>query len=316
MDTDKKNLKFCGREFTGKEVALIREVVQTCSGISRSELAHTVCELLEWKRVNRRLKARECKDLLEQLEDQGVLRLPEKKSTKPKKAKPEKAGSEKTGSEKTETDSARNDAVSAENVPACIHYTGSVEAFGPVDIERVTDAAQRLLFRNLVSRYHYLGYKMPYGARLQYLAYVNRPRREVVGCIQFSSPAWRMKARDRYIGWDEATRTRRLQLIVNNSRLLILPRIHNLASTVLSCVLRRLPRDWEREYGLAPLLAETLVDRRRFNGGCYRAANWIELGETTGRGRMDRDHQRQGTAVKTVWVYPLVKHALRRLRDG
>jgi hypothetical protein len=294
MATDQQ--RFCGREFTGQEVSLIQEVVETCAGISRLELAHTVCELLEWKRPGGGLKARECRDLLERLERQGVLTLPDKKScgsNKPRKLiAPAEAGQ--------------------------VHstLTGSVEAFAPLEIQLVESRQQRQLFCELLSRYHYLGYAMPYGARLQYLVCVTRPRREVVGCAQFSSPAWRMKVRDQWIGWDDATRTLRLQHIVNNSRLLVVARIRNLASKMLSGTLRRLPSDWERQYGLAPLLVETLVDRQRFHGGCYRAANWIELGETSGRGRMDKNHQRNGARVKTVLVYPLVKNAARRLADG
>ena len=172
------------------------------------------------------------------------------------------------------------------------------------------------MFRDLLSRHHYLGYAMPFWARLQYLIYVTRPCREVVACVQFSSPAWRMKVRDQWIGWDDGTRTQRLQHVVNNSRLLVVPRVRNLASMVLSTVIRRLRSDWRQHYGLDPWLAETLVDRQRFHGGCYRAANWIELGDTTGRGRMDRAHERHGAQVKTVLVYPLIKHATRRLRDG
>ena len=294
MYTQKESLSFCGRQFAGEELSLIQEVVQTCSGISRTELAHTVCELLQWKRANGGLKARECRDLLERLEDQGLLTLPEKKSR----------GQEKGQRRITTTG----------KEPPGIKLTGSVESFAPVEVQRVQSPQQRLLFRELVSRYHYLGYAMPYGARLQYLAYVSRPRREVVGCIQFSSPAWRMKARDQWIGWDEVTRKQRLQHVVNNSRLLIIPRIRNLASTLLSCVLRRLRCDWQRQYGLEPWLVETLVDGQRFHGGCYRAANWIELGQTSGRGRMDRTHQRHGVYVKTVLVYPLVKNAALRLK--
>jgi hypothetical protein len=125
-----------------------------------------------------------------------------------------------------------------------------------------------------------------------------------------------MKVRDQWIGWDEVTRGRHLQHIVNNSRLLILARIRNLASMLLSCVLGRLGSDWQEHYGVEPWLVETLVDRQRFYGGCYRAANFIVLGETSGRGRMDRNHQRHGAQIKTVLVYPLVKNALRRLREG
>ena len=296
MPTVRNQQRFCGREFTPEEVLLIQEVVQTCAGISRTELAHTVCELLEWKRPGGGLKGRECRDLLERLESQGVLTLPAKQSP---------------GS----SQSRRSIAPAAEGR---VHsaLTGSVEAFAPLDVQLVETRQQQQLFRELVSRYHYLGYAMPYGARLQYLVFLSRPRREVVGCVQFSSPAWRMKVRDQWIGWDDATREARLQHVVNNSRLLILARINNLVSMLLACALRRLRKDWYRQYGLEPWLVETLVDRERFYGGCYRAANWIVLGQTTGRGRMDRAHQRHGAQVKTVLVYPLVKNALRRLREG
>mgnify|MGYP001044552032 FL=1 len=289
-----KPQRFCGREFTADEVSLIQEVVETCSGISRKELAFTVCELLDWKRYGGGLKERECRDLLERLEDQGILKLPAKK----------KAGPRPPG--KIIRPSGEKDIKS--------HLTGSVEAFSPIDIELVQSPGQRRLFRDLISRYHYLGYAIPYGARLQYLCYVSHPVREVVGCVQFSSPAWRMKARDQWIGWDDVTRGQRLPHVVNNSRFLVLGHIRNLASTLLARVLKRLRQDWQSRYGLEPYLVETLVDRKRFYGGCYRASNFIILGETSGRGRMDRHNQRHGAAVKTVMVYPLVKDALGRLR--
>jgi hypothetical protein len=293
---EKDNQRFCGRTFSSEDVSLIQEVVETCAGLSRLELAHTVCELLDWKRPSGGLKARECRDFLVRLESQGILTLPGKKpggSTKPRKCiAPAKAGQ--------------------------VHsqLTGSVEQFAPLDLQPVKSPEQRSLFRELLSRYHYLGYTMPYGARLQYLVYVSRPRREVVGCIQFSSPAWRMKVRDQWIGWDEATRKLRLQHIVNNSRLLVVARIRNLASMALSGAIKRLRADWRRQYAVDPWLVETLVDQKRFYGGCYRAANWKVLGETTGRGRMDRDHKRHGAEVKTVLVYPLVKNPRRRLING
>jgi len=292
-----KSQQFCGRAFTEEEVVLIREVVTTCGGISRMELANTVCELLDWKRPGGRLKARECRDLLERLEDQGILKLPGKRSVggiQPKRS-----------------------IATVKEVQPHSPLTGSVEMFSPVDVELVESPKQRQLFQDLVSRYHYLGYAMPYGARLQYLTYVSPPSggREVVGCIQFSSPAWRMKVRDQWIGWDDATRKIGLQHVVNNSRFLVLAKMRNLASALLSNVLRRLRTDWQRHYGVDPWLVETLVDGR-FHGGCYRASNFIALGETSGRGRMDRTHQRHGVEVKTVMVYPLVKDATKRLKDG
>ena len=295
MQTATDQQRFCGREFSAKEVSLIQEVVETCAGLSRLELAHTICELLEWKRPGGGLKARECRGFLERLDSQGVLTLPDKKS----------CGSSKP----------RKLIAPAEKGQVHSQLSGSVEQFAPLNIELVESRQQRQLFRQLLSRYHYLGYAMPYGARLQYLLYVSRPQREVVGCVQFSSPAWRMKVRDQWIGWDDATRQLRLQHIVNNSRLLVVARIRNLASMALSGVFRRLRTDWRRQYGLDPWLVETLVDGQRFYGGCYRAANFIVLGETSGRGRMDRTHQRHGAQIKTVLVYPLVKNARRRLTD-
>ncbi|MFH1008876.1 MAG: DUF4338 domain-containing protein, partial [Candidatus Latescibacterota bacterium] len=256
----------------------------------------TVCELLDWKRPGGGLKARECRDFLGRLEIQGILKLPEKKSLGA--IQPRRCIA-------TVTDGQPYSAL-----------TGSVEMFAPVDVELVKNRKQRTLFRDLVSRYHYLGYAMPYGARLQYLAYVSRPRREVVGCLQFSSPAWRMKVRDQWIGWDDATRKLRLQHVVNNSRFLVVAGIRNLASMLLSCCLKRLRWDWPKHYGTEPFLVETFVDRKRFHGGCYRAANFLVLGQTTGRGRMDRANQRHGAAVKTVMVYPLVKNATARLTEG
>ena len=288
--------QFCGRTFTVEEVELIREVVRGCGGISRLELAYTVCELLEWKRPGGGLKARECRDLLERLEIQGILKLPEKRSLGA--IQPRRRLAPVTSGQPHSA------------------LTGSVEMFAPVGVELVENRQQRDLFQQLVSRYHYLGYAMPYGARLQYLAYVSKPRREVVGCVQFSSPAWRMKVRDQWIGWDDATRKMRLQHVVNNSRFLVVARIRNLASMLLSGCLKQLSSDWLKRYGVEPWLVETLVDRQRFHGGCYRAANWVDLGETSGRGRMDRANQRHGASVKTVLVYALVKDATRRLRNG
>lgn len=296
MDTIREQQRFCDREFTVQEVSMIREVVQTCKGLSRLELAHTVCELLDWKRPSGGLKARECRDLLERLEGQGILRLPGKKSN----------GS-KTVTKRIAT-------VATEHSLSA--FAGSVEAFLPLQVELVQNKLQRQLFRELVGRYHYLGYTMPYGARLQYLVYIDRPRREVVGCVQFSSPAWRIKVRDQWIGWDDASRKLRLQHVVNNSRFLVLARIDNLASKMLSGVMRHLRGDWLGQYGVEPWLVETMVEHQRFHGGCYRASNFQEIGQTSGRGRMDRTHQRHGAEVKTVLLYPLVKHARRKLADG
>ena len=146
---------------------------------------------------------------------------------------------------------------------------GSVRDIEPLEFERVREPAQRLLFRELLGRYHYLGHTVPFGAHLRYLVFGSRPARAVVGCLQFSSPAWRMAARDRWVGWDDRTRARNLQHVVNNSRFLLLPwvAVSNLASAVLARGLGQLVVDWPRHYHLEPWLVETLVDPRRHHGG-------------------------------------------------
>ena len=289
---------YSGRKFRPKELALIREVVESCSGLSRKELAQTVCELVGWKRRSGRLKAQECREFLERLEAAGVLALPKKQRRRP------------VGSHTSVPVTARGNRGR--------DLVGEVGDFAPIEIEAVETLDQRLLFRELVGRHHYLGHKVPFGAHLRYLLYACRPERTVVGCIQFSSAAWRMAVRDAWIGWDDATRERNLPQVVNNSRFLILPwvRVKNLASSVLSLAVRRLAADWPGRYAAEVLLVETLVDTSRYRGECYRAANWILLGQTTGRGRMDREHLRHGASTKTVLIYPLVKDAARRLREA
>ena len=152
------------------------------------------------------------------------------------------------------------------------------------------DAGQRAVWRELVARHHYLGDVVPYGAQLRYLISISTPDREIAGCLQFSSPAWKLETRDRWIGWDDRARRANLQRIVNNSRFLILPwiRIKGLASHVLSLAASGLVDDWEEAYAVRPVLLETFVETGRFDGTCYKAANWIVLGETAGRGRQDR----------------------------
>ena len=284
---------FCGRSVSGAELQLICTVVKRYASLSRMELAHTVCELLHWARPGGGLKARECREFLERLDARGVLCLPPKRATKP------------VGSTTAVPMSERGEPAAA--------LQGKVGAFEPIGFDLVQSHEQRLLFRELVGRYHYLGHAVPFGAQLRYLFYSGQ---QVLGAMQFSSPAWRMAVRESWVGWDEAARRANLQRVVNQSRFLILPWVHiaNLASVVLSRALRRIGGDWQARYGLEPLLVETLVDESRYSGHCYRAANWIRLGETRGRGRMDREHAREGLSPKAVWVYALAADAAQRLR--
>ena len=293
-----KPIRFCGEPVSSEQLALITQIVTRCGGLSRTELANTVCELFDWVRPNGKLKTVECRQFLEQLHVRTALSLP---ATRHKgRGKSQKI---------TIT------ALSTEGGP----LQGTVKDFQPISLRLVSSAQQRRLFRELIERYHYLGYRIPFGAQLCYLIEVAQPTPTVVGAIQFSSPAWRMAPRDRWIGWTDTVRARHLQRVVNNSRFLILPsiRIKYLASHVLSLTSRRLASDWQAKYHIEPLLLETLVDTQHYSGVCYRAANWRELGQTSGRGRQDATHTRHGASPKRLFIYPLRADARASLRgDG
>lgn len=285
-----------GLEVDDRQIELIAQVVAECAGLSREELAATVCELLGLQRANGRLKTRECRDLLEQLHEAGQIVLPERARGRPRGSK-------------TSIPSTPRGAVGAA-------ISGMVRDLAPVRLEKVQGRSDHALWRELVGRYHYLGFKTAYGASLRYLIKAERPRAAILGCLQFSSPAWRMAARDRWIGWSDAQRQHNLQHLVQNSRFLILPwvEVQNLASHVLSLASRHIVKDWHECFGVRPWLLETLVDAKCFTGTSYRAANWIHVGETSGRGRMDREHQRHGVAVKLLFLCALVAKVRERLR--
>jgi hypothetical protein len=291
---------FCGRRFSFKELELIGEVVGSCSGISRTELAYTVCELLDWKRPNGKLKGRECREFLETLEGSGLFELPDRRDGKP------------LGSRTSIPDIGLEPTAPAGG-QVRRDLEGTVREFSPICLKRVEGEKERLYWRQLIGRYHYLGYRVPFGASLRYLIYAKGE--EVVGGLQFSSAAWRMGCRDRWIGWDDRQRGCNLQKIVSNSRFLLLPwvKVRNLASTVLSLAAREVAHHWQGLYGIRPVLMETLVDVARYSGTCYRAANWTHVGMTTGRGRMDREGKRYGAAPKAVFVYPLTADFRRHL---
>lgn len=296
METN--SLHFLGDPVGEPELALIREVVDSCGGLSRMELAATVCELMGWTRRSGSLKARECREFLEKLESKGRLVLPEKRPGRPVGRVTEVPVTER----------------GEPGAP----LVGTARDVGEIRLERVRSEADRRLFRELLGRYHYLGHAVPFGAHLRYLVFGSQPAEAVLGCVQFSSAAWRMAVRDQWIGWDEATRARRLVHVVLNSRFLLLPwlQLKNLASRVLSVSVRQMAADWAKAYGVEPFLVETLVDSTRYRGSCYRAANWIELGQTRGGKRTDRLAKPEEMAPKTVLVYPLVPDAARRLREG
>ena len=285
------SVTFSGRHFTRAELDEIRAIVDTFSALSRTEIAKTICDCIGWYRPNGQYKTRECYEFLGLLEERGLVSLPPVRRTKP-------IGT-RTCIKRTSAGEPREPIEAP--LKDCL----------PVTLSQVKEKEDRQLWQELVDRYHYLGFKVPFGAHIRYFFHINHQGTpKPAGCIQFSSPAWRISCRDKWIGWNDATRAARLQLLINNSRFLILPWIHikNLASHVLSLSLRRVIEDWSRRYGIRPVLAETMVDPLRYHGTCYRASNWIRLGMTTGRGRMDRRNERQGASPKEVYVYPLSRN--------
>lgn len=278
---------FSGRHLSAQDVELIREVVADFPNLTLHELANTVSELLDWHRPNGKLKTRECVDLLQFLAAKGWLScLPVLQTTSPR--------------------GARSVLVDSSSDPQAA-VQGDLRDHLPLLLRLIDNRGDRVLFQQYIERYHYLGYRIPYGAQLRYFIHSSAPSNPLLGCLLFTSAAWKMAPRDHWIGWSDTARRRNLCCLVNHSRFLILPwvRLPSLASHLLSRMTKQLRQDWWTHYQVEPLLLETLVDISRFNGTCYRAANWIDLGLTQGRGRMDRHTQRQGHSPKRIFVYPL-----------
>jgi Domain of unknown function (DUF4338) len=280
-------LTFCGRTFPSHELELMRQIAAEFSALGVTEIARTICELLEWKRPNGGLKNHECRQLLERLAVEGVLTLPDLR----------KLGGR--GPRRADVPGQCFDPAPVECAPS---------ECAPLELILVEGKAESRLWRQQVERYHYLGCRVPFGAHLRYWV---RNRDRELACLLWTSPAWKMQPRDAWIGWGDEQRQRNLQSIVNNGRFLILPwvRVKGLASKILALSARQMPRDWQTRYGHRPLLLETLVDAARFRGTCYRAANWIYVGQTAGRGRMDREHKSHGQSIKDIYLYPLHRNA-------
>ena len=285
---------FCGQVICRDQINEIAVIVGTFPKLTRTELANTICELFAWKRPTGKLKTVECRQFLERLEAKGIFRLPACRIQYTRQKKWTADRTKRTDRQST--------------------FSTTLNELSPIMLNRVQNSSQRQLWCEYVDRYHYLGYRIPFGAQLRYFIQSGIDQTSL-GCMQFSSPAWRMAARDQWIGWSDEQRRRNLQKIITNSRFLIFPwvQVKNLASSVLSLAAKTVPQDWIDCYGRRPVLIETLVDGKQYSGTCYRAANWVYVGETAGRGRMDRHNKRMGMAVKDIYLYPLSKKFRREL---
>ena len=285
-ESDKNTILLCGRTFTQAELDDVEEMVSMFSQLSFHELALSICEGLEWFTKHGTYKVASCKSLLKKLEAKGRIVLPEISSAMGKRKEVVHPGSRTQPQDLIE---------------------GTVSNVTPVHLEIASTKESRQLWNEYIERYHKLGYKRPFGAYQRYFIVGSTPKgSRYLGALLFSASAWALAERDQWIGWMEADRSQRLNLIVNNTRFLILPwvKVKNLASHVLAMAAKQIPTDWRKQYGYAPVLLETFVDTQHYKGTCYRAANWIEVGQTAGRGRMDRYAQYPSTP-KRIFMYPL-----------
>jgi len=274
-----------GRMFTQEDLETVRRLIAENPQATRHRLAIMLCRLWDWYSPAGKVKIMSAGELLQKLDKAGLVTLPPLKNPKKKKAK------------------VLQQRLAAEPKPL---VQKTLPELMPLKFEQITAKNKSALWNELIERYHYLGSSKLFGARLRYLVY---SQEEVIAALGFSAAAWQLEPRDRFIGWNQVQRRKNLQLVVNNSRFLILPWIKckNLASTLLSQATRRLADDWENAYGYRPVLLETFVDGEQFGGTCYSAANWIYAGFTKGRGRQEKSKKRV-VAEKDVFLYPLEKN--------
>jgi len=279
---------FRGAALDGKQLWRIREIVESRQGRSRQELARAVCRAFRWRRPNGTLAVRSARDLLVRLEAAGFVRLPAPRRSQGR-----------PNPEVLETAAA---ALNPEGPSTAVSATerggsGSTLLVRPIHVQEAQD------WRAHMERFHYLGDAALVGESLRYAAYLDG---ELVALLSWGAASLRNGPRDHYVGWDAASKLEKLDQVVNNARFLILPwsRRPHLASRVLAANLRRLSRDWDAVYGHRVVLAETFVDTSRFRGTCYRASNWICVGETKGWSRNGSTYRFNGQP-KAVWLYPL-----------
>ena len=278
-------VRYCGRDFSDADFAVLQDLLAHPEAYpTRSAVAHALCEALDWRRPNGQWKDMSARQALLRMQADGLITLPA----------PQRRGGGSTRNRPVVWTTA------ADPQPPITGFRGDLRDLRVVP---ATDRRDLALWRELIARYHYLGYTPLTGARMHYLIY---DRDRLLGAIGFGASAWALGPRDRFIGWTRAERERHLPLVVNNARFLLLPwvRVKYLASAVLALTAKQVVRDWQARHHFRPVLLETFTDPRFFAGTCYRAANWIYVGDTQGRGKLDR-HTERALPVKAIFLYPL-----------
>jgi len=287
--------RYRGQEIDSQQIAFLQEFIRTHPTSSRWKLSRQLCEALGWKQANGALRDVVCRGLLLMLERAGVIELPP--------VRRQIRGQRRTGRPRPE-------AVLLDTTLLAM----PLKQLGAIELEQVRRTADEPLFNSLMESHHYLKYEQPVGEHLKYLVWAHgRP----LACLAWSSAPRHLGSRDRFIGWSGEARRRNIRFIAYNTRFLILPwvAVPHLASHILSRIARQLSQDWEGLYQHPIYFLETFVDPERFRGTCYRAANWVVLGRTTGRGKDDHTN-RPNRSLKEVLGYPLTPRFRELLQGG
>ncbi len=271
-------------EITEEKVEQIRSVIRENPEWNRSRISQHVCRLWSWQSPNGKLKDISCRDLLRELDRAGKIKLPAKQKA---------------------TGGATNVIKHMEHDTTPV--IGKLPVFRPLRIENVSSGKDLAFFKSYIDQYHYLGFNRTIGENMKYMVYSRDG--QPLSCLLFGSAAWSCRERDTFIGWSKEERIRGLSYLTNNTRFLIHPwvRVPYLASHILSLVTQRVSADWQVKYGHPVYCLETFVERDRFRGSSYRAANWVRVGSTTGRGR-DGGHKHAVSPIKDIYLYPLLKN--------
>jgi hypothetical protein len=273
--------RYCGRDFSARELEHIRALIAEDPKRSRAELSRLTCQALQWFKADGGLKDMSCRVAMLRMAHDALIRLPAPRNKRPQ----------------------QTIRFTAETDPQCA-ITQPVHELAPPQLCPVSNRKHSRLWNEYIHRYHYLGHKALPGAQRRYFVTIDQ---QIVAALGFGAAAWQVAPRDQFIGWSHELRQRNLPLVVNNARFLILPWIQskNLASKILSMVAHQLPDDWEQQYRIRPTLLETFVDTERFAATCYKAANWIYVGKTKGRGKLG-PAGKQSVPIKDIWLYPLI----------
>jgi hypothetical protein len=276
---------YCARDFSVEDIQTIRDLIAQDQRLQRSALSRKLCQLWGWTKPNGELKDMTCRVALLRMQADGLIELP-----------PSRIGVVRKRAHFPST--CASDAQTPIRQP--------VHELPRVTLQVVSGKTTSLLWNEYVARYHYLGYAAMSGSQIRYNVFAGE---QLVACISFCACAWKLKDRERFIGWSEQERQKNLQLVINNARFLVLPWIESkgLASKILALAARQLPKDWKHRYGFEPVLLETFVEYERHKGTCYKAANWVNVGRTAGRGKKSTSHKVLIPA-KDIWLYPLRKN--------